>query len=249
MNFDLNINNYTQSELVEILKLPLEYNESTVHLKYTQLKESIINNKEINKETQKKIIYFIENARNIILQNKKKQTDVDIYNINTKMQETSVQNVTDHMIQDRPTQPYVASFNSDVYTGIVNPLKRRTQMKQLNVDTKFRENYSSTSSSNCNFIMPNRMDKIVSMQLTSIELPNTYCVISNVYGNNYFAITIAQKTTVISIPTGNYNDNNTLINLINQEIQVSDIIFRDIVFSLDPSNNHTIISNNTKENI
>jgi hypothetical protein len=97
--------------------------------------------------------------------------------------------------------------------------------------------------------MPNRMDKIVSMQLTSIELPNTYCVISNVYGNNYFAITIAQKTTVISIPTGNYNDNNTLINLINQEIQVSDIIFRDIVFSLDPSNNHTIISNNTKENI
>ena len=249
MNFDLNINNYSQSELAEILKLPLEYDESIIHIKHIQLKESIIKNKEINKETQQNIIYFIDNAKNIILQNKNKQQhNVDIYHTNTNMQKIPVQNVTNHMIQKEQTQPYVASFNSDIYTGIVNPLKRRTQFKQLNVDTKFRENYSSTSSSNCNFIMPNRMENIVNMQLTSIELPNSYCVISNVYGNNYFAITIAKQTTVISIPTGNYDDNNTVINLINQQIQAADIIFHDIIFSLDLSNNHTIINNNTTEN-
>lgn len=63
MSFDLNIDNYTKKELVEMFDLPSNYDRNTLEMKETKLRESIVNNKEINKDTQAKTIQFLVKAK------------------------------------------------------------------------------------------------------------------------------------------------------------------------------------------
>ena len=59
MNFDLNINNYTKNELREMFELPMDFDKSTFETKETKIRDNIINNKEINKETQVNTLNFL----------------------------------------------------------------------------------------------------------------------------------------------------------------------------------------------
>ena len=59
MNFDLNIANYTKDELREMFDLPLNFDENMFAQKESKLRETIINNKDISKETQIKILQFL----------------------------------------------------------------------------------------------------------------------------------------------------------------------------------------------
>ena len=67
MNFDLNINNYKKNELTEMFDLPPNYGRELVDIKETKLRESILNNKEIKEEVRMKTIYFLTEAKKILL--------------------------------------------------------------------------------------------------------------------------------------------------------------------------------------
>ena len=67
MNFDLNIENYNRDELIEMFELPKNFDKNIVDIKESRLKDSIVNNKEINKETRVKTLIFLTKAKNIIL--------------------------------------------------------------------------------------------------------------------------------------------------------------------------------------
>jgi len=64
MNFDLNIDNYSRDELIEMFELPPNFDENIIDMKEAKLRDSIINNKEINKDTQEKTLNFIIKAKN-----------------------------------------------------------------------------------------------------------------------------------------------------------------------------------------
>ena len=67
MNFDLNINNYKKKELKEMFDLPSNYDKQIVEIKESKLRESILNNKEINDNTRMKTVYFLTEAKKILL--------------------------------------------------------------------------------------------------------------------------------------------------------------------------------------
>ena len=69
MNFDLNINNYTRAELIDMLELPLNFDKNTVEIKESQLREKIINNKDLNQIAKSETVNFLVKAKNIILNN------------------------------------------------------------------------------------------------------------------------------------------------------------------------------------
>ena len=73
MNFDLNIENYTRNELIEMFELPSNFDKNIVEIKESKLRDSIINNKDINKDTQINTIHFLTKAKNIILKNESKK--------------------------------------------------------------------------------------------------------------------------------------------------------------------------------
>jgi hypothetical protein len=93
-------------------------------------------------------------------------------------------------------------------------LNTRTVSKYLSVDTRFRDNYNTTCASNFTIQLPSRLNKVVSMQLTSLEFPMTYYSISGAYGNNFLYIyadtqyvedgPIDPYEMVAVIPDGNY---------------------------------------------
>ena len=67
MSFDLNISNYTKKELIEMFDLPTNYDIGILEIKDTKMRESIMNNTEINKDTQMKTIQFLIKAKTILI--------------------------------------------------------------------------------------------------------------------------------------------------------------------------------------
>ena len=67
MSFDLNIDNYTKQELASLFDLPPNYDNIILEMKESKLKENIIKNNEISKDTQTKTINFLVKAKNILL--------------------------------------------------------------------------------------------------------------------------------------------------------------------------------------
>ena len=174
MNFDLNIDNYTRDELVQMFELPLNFDRNIVEIKEAKLKDGIFNNKEINKDTQEKTINFLVRAKNIILNEGNKQTSFqkkieDFYNSSYELKPSQLENNEEHMVQVRPEKPYLSSYPSEFFQGIINPLKKRTIKKNLNIDTKFRDNYYSSPSTNFNITLPIIFNNVSKMFTSDME--------------------------------------------------------------------------------
>ena len=246
MNFDLNIENYNRDELIEMFELPSNFDRNIVEIKEARLKDSIINNKEINKETQVKTLNFLLKAKNIILNDSQEpkngtlqQKIQDFYNSSYELKTSKLENQEEHMIQIRPEKPYLSSYPSEFFPGIINPIKKRTIRKNLNIDTKFRENYYTSSASNFNFVLPISINNVLQMQLASIELPTTYYAVSKQYGNNFFSITVdASASIVINIPDGNY-DQLTIMDAINNQLTLAGGAYANVVFTTNITNGTT----------
>jgi hypothetical protein len=73
MSFDLNINNYSRDELIQMFDLPTNFDRNILEINETKLRDSIINNTEINKEIQTQTLNFIIKAKNIILNSRQNQ--------------------------------------------------------------------------------------------------------------------------------------------------------------------------------
>ena len=245
MSFDLNIDNYTKKELVEMFDLPSNYDRNTLEMKESKLRESIVNNKEINTNTKEKTIQFLVKAKNILLiapnnqspQNGElKQKIMDFYNSSYELKETKLENSQEHMVQVRPEKPYLSSFPSEFFPGVINPLKKRTIRRNLNIDTRFRENYFASPSTNFNVTLPTTFDNVLQMQLTAIELPTTYYNVSKQYGNNFFSVTANEFTNVVTIPDGNYTYEG-IVNVINNQLDLLGYPFNKVTFLLNINNN------------
>ena len=232
-NFDLNISNYNKTELEELLELPPNYDESIIEMKETKLRQNIINDNSIPSIMKTKTLKFIENIKNILTINIKTQklnplhnlsngiqtltkTYQNVYNVDTKLKRSeTMDESSSSFIIKQPNTAYGQSNPSEFYPGIINPLNKRILKQHLNIDTRFRENYYTTSSSNFHLDLPTRFTQVVSMQLTALEMPQSFYAISKVYGNNFFILQIpSQLPVLITIPDGNYSylDLQTYIN-------------------------------------
>jgi len=259
MNFDLDINNYTKNELYEMFELPFNSDITSFQMKESKIRENILNSKEINREIQTKTLEFLKKAKHILF-NTNVNTNVNtsnnknnfvntimkkinsISNTNEELIETQLENTEEHMVQVRNNTPYVNSFPTDYFPGVINPIKKKINHFNLNIDTKFRENYYATISTNINLQLPIQINNVLSMTLSAIEIPLSILNISKQLGNNFFTVTLTDtnESKVVSIPSGNY-DYKGLVNLINNQLTLLGGDFANIVFSI---NNTTINSSN-----
>lgn len=242
MNFDLNIDNYSRDELIEMFELPQNFDRNIIEIKEAKLRDTIINNKEINKETQTETINFIVKAKNIILNGNNNNNNnnssentpikkiVNLYNSSNELKKTELADTGEHMIQLNPVQEHLHSYPSDFFPGVINPIKKRVIKKILNIDSRFRDNYYSTSSTNYNLALPTNFNDVLQIQLLSIEVPQTYYNISKQYGNNFFTVVVNGAAEVISIPEGNY-DPTTITTIINTQLTNLGGDFAHVVFT------------------
>jgi hypothetical protein len=255
MSFDLNINNYSRDELIEMFDLPSNFDRNIVEIKETKLKDSIFNNKEINKETQLNTINFLTKAKSIILNlnknedNIKKNTELIKTELNllhdkvyTKYYELSSSELDnksplEHPLQIRYEKPYTSSYPSEFYPGVINPIKKRVTRKNVVIDSRFRDSYYTSSSSNFTITLPTNFNDIIEIQLINIEIPFTYYALSKQYGNNFFSISVqpsggSLSTTIIIIPDGNY-EQFSIIDALNNALTVAGSPFNKVAFNID----------------
>ena len=249
MNFDLNINNYKKNELKEMFDLPSNYDKQIIEIKEAKLRESILNNKEINDNVRMKTIYFLTEAKKILLGDVYQKVEnaeekvKDYFNSIYDLKPVKLEEENDHMVQVRKNHPYLSSFPSEFFPGIINPIKRRVNKQNLNIDTRFRENYYGSSSTNFNVSLPLIINNVLTMQLSAIELPTSFYSISKQYGNNFFTLVVNGISQVINIPDGNYTDvgivnvlNTSMINIANSDPSL--VNFQYIVFGININNNN-----------
>ena len=244
-NFDLNINNYRKEELEDIFELPLNYDSLTLEMRENKLRENIYSDPAIHENIRIKTIAFLKEAKEILLSELKttifnKFTTANVYNLDTSLKTSKVieENGSNFLIQ-KPNTPFSQSFPSEFYPGTINPLKKRSLRQYLNIDTRFRDNYYSTSSTNFHLDLPIKFSDITTMQLTAFEIPNSYYYISDKLGNNFFTITIEDTgvSEVFFIPNGNYTAAG-IVNYLNHYVSASApgplggvAGFQDLVFS------------------
>jgi hypothetical protein len=250
MNFDLNINNYKKNELIEMFDLPTNYDSQLVDIKEAKLKESILKNKEIKNEVRMKTIYFLTEAKKILLGDVYQKVEYvkekaqDYFNSIYDLKPVKIDDAdNEHMVQVRENRPYLSSFPSEFFPGVINPIKRRINKQNLNIDTRFRDNYYGSASSNFNVTLPLMINNVLTMQLAAIELPTTFYSISKQYGNNFFTLTVNGVSHVVNIADGNYSYNG-IVNLLNTTMtniansDVSLVNFQYIVFGININSNN-----------
>jgi hypothetical protein len=249
--FDTNIQNYTREELIkDIFDLPDNFDHNMVEITEIKWREKIQNDNSLTEKNKTELLEFLKQAKNLIINANNdlallREVVSNVHNSNYQLKPSNLEDPTEHMIQIRPNKPYTSSFPGEFFPGVINPLKRRTIRTNLNIDTRFRENYYSTTASDFNIQLPININNVLDMQLAGIELPLTFYVISKQYGNNYFSVELINGTgtfnEVIIIPDGNYTQT-TIISLINHELTnlaTIDPDFGDIVFSVNLTNTTT----------
>jgi hypothetical protein len=137
---------------------------------------------------------------------------------------------------------YACTYPNLFYQGRLNPIDKRTLTKSLVINSKFRNNYYNTLSSDFLFEFPLEFKNVVSLRVTDIQIPTQLYNISNYLGNNFFLI--KNETTFdvkkIIIPDGFYS-NQSLIDLLNNIFQQFTDDFKYIYFTLNGDNGETII--------
>jgi hypothetical protein len=253
---DLDINNYNINDIEKFFKLKpkSKYSESDIELKEYEIREQLLKSGHINKRFKTELIDFLNKAKQLLISVKCKDADAETkpttipknYKLDKLDAPLSRENHsrTDELI-NRPERQFIYSNPSEFFPGSLNPLNTRVITKTLNIDTRFRDNLYATQSSDFTMSIPNKFNKVVSMQLSSIELPIVFYNISESFGNNYlyiqvnynsfnFTTTGLTEEKFLIIPDGNYNSQG-LIQTINKLLSPIDccgnILYPDKILS------------------
>jgi hypothetical protein len=130
----------------------------------------------------------------------------------------------------------------------MNPINRENIYTNLHFNSKYRSDYYNTSSTNFNYNLPEPVDNIKSIKLSSICIPNTWYLYSHAQGNNRFIVEISGgcypfSVFEIVIPDGNYTPSELVDYLNNSYFHNSGEHngLKYVRFSINPYNLKTII--------
>ena len=240
---DLDLDNYSDVDIINLLHLPIKENYTLQELKtntldhvkvITSTEDEVVGDK--RQVTDFVIKAFLRLANNYGLK-------VDPF----EMQEFEsvkagllpplhenhiVQQNNSFVVKHKDAEP-IDTFNSPFQAGMINPLKRKETKRILNVNTRFRNNYSSTSSTNFLFSLPFTLKNVVSLKLLSNEFPTAVYTFSDKLCSNSFKIitydvdglNVIIPTTIvtneINIPNGTYTPSDLVDYLNNMEFSIA----------------------------
>jgi len=241
MSFDLNIDNYKKGELEEIFNLkPGSYDSNAIEQKCAQLRDNVSSDKSIEQNVRMKTMIFLDEAKKVLAAQLNSshivQKLANAYNMNPNLLDSATTEAGNTFIIDKPKSAFASSYPGEFFPGVINPLKKRTTKQNLNIDTRFRENYYTSSSSNFHFDLPIKFSSVMQMQLAAFEMPFSYFNISKQRGNNFFSI--KRESTgvnyVITIPDGNYTPESLVAYLNNYcTVIVTALNFVQFIYNID----------------
>jgi hypothetical protein len=234
---DLNIGNYTSSDLLSIWQIQSE-DELTLDL----LQGALLNKIERIKTTSNELPETKENLMAFFTQSFFKiVNDEGLYRMNGDSANILVRDellppLNDNVVVGpQAVTPHISdiqvpTWNTNLMSGVINPLKRKSFKKVLNVNTRFRDNYNTTKSTDFQMTLPYQVRKVSSLKLVGSEFPRTVYSFSAILGSNNFQVASPPTSgggayVVVDISSGSYSPAGitTVVNqaLIDKSIDVS----------------------------
>lgn len=174
-NFNLNSHSYNLTELENLLGLETPYTIEVLDQKKNSLRDKIVKMPDIESSKRKNILIFLDNIVKRLLENLT-QTNI--------LPRTNGEN-----------NPILKNVNPDV--------KHITKL--INVDSLFRNDYYNTKSSDFTFTLPDKINKVIKMSISNIQLPLSSYSISSHLKNNEFKISYSGQEFICKLPDGNYS--------------------------------------------
>ena len=234
-DFDFNINNYTIPDIENFLGLNQDYTFNDVMKRKQNMITIIIDNKQYDKPYRKKLVDFMEESVVKVIDNIKKTVqqegdfieDYDKLLIETDegkvINQTSTTYAGHNFVMNKNTVDLddvlggknqrvnpIETFQTNISRSNLNVVKRKTFNQTVMMNTLFREDYISTISTDFNFVLPSYFKNVMSLRLSSLQLPNVMYNISAANGNNtmYIEVDNGGPNGVVTMPDGNYDINN-----------------------------------------
>ena len=229
-SFNLNIYNYGKDELEKLLSLRTQYTNDDVSGSCAKLRDRLFQDTSKSQADKGKINDFLEKVKVRLVKDFMPGGTVS----SGPTYYSGIQNSEQLMIAPDvsalgPTsyvqKEFAPTFPIKKAPQNLNPLRKRIIRKTVNIDTKFRDNYHTTESTNIHLNLPTVIKNAITMKLVGLEFPP--CAIFTInkrYGNHFFHFSITATTgTVgslyqITIPDGNYTGFE-MVQTINNEFQ------------------------------
>lgn len=250
-DLDLDIANYTMYDLERFFHLDgnQSYSAADIEEKEVQLREVLLKSGHVSRKLRRELMEFLTEARNWITFVKcgkalPPSTLPAVPRLDNTVYKEPFPNSREANLVQRAETQYVHTMAGEYFAGKMNPLETRTINKCLTIDTRFRDNFYSTTCSDFMIQLPTKITKVVSMQMASIEFPVAFYGISRKYGNHFLHLEISYdppgalppqtENKIVELPDGNYNAVD-FVNLLNANISPRDsngaILFPDDIFS------------------
>lgn len=258
-SFDLDINNYTSSDLIKFFKLNESYTINDLVKKTEELTRDIFSPKtsSYNAKYKNDILHFITQAKEALILFKKELGSIGDINktVNKFMNKTDT--TTGKIINPLAAHPALETMsippeNINGYGSVVN-----TSIYVFNTAT--RNDYFATEPSSATFVLPIKWKNVISLSLSSANIPNVMYTFNEQSQTNqlYIEEDGTGMSAVVILPEGNYSPYNIplmtessfaaeLTKVINEQVinEFNSAYYRFKV-EISLTTRQTIISNNT----
>ena len=239
LGIDLNIDNYTLPEVEKFLKLDPPYSLNNVLKNEKMIVGVISKDSKYDVEEKAKFMEFIKKGKLRLAQHLRSQLDKTIQNNqdlpeeefvierdkNRVVNQTSVTEAGGNsFVMNQETTSFnnlidktrylnpVESFPTNIARSDLNHLKRKTITQTVILNSLFREDYKRSTASDFNLVLPYQFKNVLSIRLSSIQLPNVLYCFSKQKMNNMMYIKEGieedagegMKEGTIVLPDGNY---------------------------------------------
>ena len=105
-------------------------------------------------------------------------------------------------------EPLVSEYGSSI---VMTNVTKQKKTRYLNIDTRFSDEYSRLKDYNApekhTITLPERVNDVISIKVSQIEIPMSFFNVSNSLGNNHFVVRNNSSNTIIKVPDGYYSGN------------------------------------------
>lgn len=189
-NLNLDVDSYSDQELMKLFSLSGDFSADDARAGGKRL-ISQVNATKLSPEKKRSIDLFVTSCVQRLVGYV--NTGYKDPNAGTWLQKyNNMVSGTDHQIIEKArvqAGKQQAIFQGDVGAGYLNPFAVTTLTKGVNIDSRFRKNYFTTSASDFTFHLPSPLRKVQSMTVSATDIPLSAYAVSKQRGDNAFLIT------------------------------------------------------------
>ena len=202
-SFNLDIGSYSVAELRKVFQLPPSYTAKEVDARELSLAKQLESTRTMSASRKKDVLMFLKNAGDVLRKYASGGDGKDPNEGTWAESYAPTTEVDSHVIIQDPNT--IAGRGAQIAAGRtagsgeyppgwLNPVNVRTISVGLNVDSRFREDYFQSTSSDFTVFLPETQRRVVQMRLSTVEMPMTFYMFSRIRGDATMVIASATVT-------------------------------------------------------